>query len=269
LRPDDIWLAIAQGFAACVNADAETYRHHFVAHQGKEKIVVIRDGFVRGNADNDWTGVFGEFSEKIAGHIGAATQSLLVADFSTTGVIEKAASEVVLMDAMQSYFKYEVHTRCGIPTITLEGSVADWQKVKDKTVALAKFGGLDWWLNGVYPILDQFIAAADGKENTRFWESIYKGQSVSGGLSIDGWLLKLLPFTKDWDGNRVKNPVIANGYGINASMLPASLSSVPFLWKYLGTDFDYLFIAGHTGVEQDEKTLSVRPVIGWGVRQAS
>jgi hypothetical protein len=267
LSPDDIWLTIAQGFAAIINADPESFRSHFVTHEGKQKISVQRDGFVLGSAENDWPSVFAEFSEKIAAQIGETNHGLLVADFSTTGPIERAASEVVLMDAVQSYFSYEVATVCGISSITLKGTVADWYAVKEKVRGLTVFGPrLDWWINGIYPILDQFIAAAEGHIDTYFWESIYKCKSESGGLSMDGWLLKLLPYTRDWNGNRVVNPVVANDRGINASQLPASLSSVPFVWNYLGQEIDYLFIAGHTGVAQDEATLSVRPVIGWAVR---
>ncbi|MBU6450959.1 MAG: DUF4419 domain-containing protein [Cyanobacteria bacterium REEB67] len=267
LSPDDIWLTIAQGFAAIINADAESFRSHFVAHEGKQKITVQRDGFVLGSPENDWPSVFAEFSSKIAASIGETNHGLLVANFSTTGPAERAASEVVLMDAVQSYFSYRVETMCGIPTITLKGTVEDWYAVKEKVRGLTVFGPrLDWWVNGIYPILDQFIAAAEGHVDTYFWESIYKGKSESGGLQIDGWLLKLLPYTKDWDGNRVVNPVVANDHGINASQLPSSLSAVPFIWNYLGQSIDYLFIAGHTGVEQDADTLSVRPVIGWAVR---
>ena len=35
--------------------------------------------------------------------------------FSTTGPVERAAAEVVLLDAMQSYFEYQVHTRLRHP----------------------------------------------------------------------------------------------------------------------------------------------------------
>jgi len=113
LSPDIIWLTLTQGLAQHINMNAEELRHHFVQHSGKLKIKVYRDDFVKGSADNPWAEVFGEFSEQIHQHIGKAHE-LIVANFSTTGPIERAASEVVLLDAMQSYFEYEVITRCGI-----------------------------------------------------------------------------------------------------------------------------------------------------------
>lgn len=46
LRPDDIWLAIAQGVSAHLQYkdNAEKYRHVFVDHEGKETISVCVNG---------------------------------------------------------------------------------------------------------------------------------------------------------------------------------------------------------------------------------
>ncbi|GAQ84729.1 hypothetical protein KFL_002030115 [Klebsormidium nitens] len=50
LRPDDIWLAIAQGVSAHLSHEknAEKYRNVFVDHQGKEDIVVDCTDFLTG-----------------------------------------------------------------------------------------------------------------------------------------------------------------------------------------------------------------------------
>ena len=105
LSPDDVWLCIAQGFAHHVELTAEQLRDRFVRHQGKAEIEVRRDEFVKGSPDNDWPGAFDEFSDAIAKHIGKQ-RDLVVAGFSTTGPVEKAASEVVLMSAMRAYFEF-------------------------------------------------------------------------------------------------------------------------------------------------------------------
>ena len=129
LTPDAIWLCIAQGFALHVNENAERLRGKFVRHKEKAKIVIQRDDFVKGSPANPWPEVFQAFSEAIAAHIGRQ-RDLVVCDFSTTGPVERAASEIVLMDAMQKYFSYEVLTSCGIPEITLEGTVDDWRSIR-------------------------------------------------------------------------------------------------------------------------------------------
>ena len=161
LSPDDVWVTIAQGFALHVNTNAEALRKQFVQHEGKEYIEIQRDNFRKGSPDNDWIGGFDEFSDKIAKFIGTK-RDLLVSKFSTTGIIEKAASEVVLMGAMQSYFEYGCRTCCGIPNITLLGTVEDWVSIRTRAQALGEFDCV-WWIDNLLPVLDQFVAAAQGK----------------------------------------------------------------------------------------------------------
>ena len=111
LSPDVIWLTIAQGLANHVNNNAEQLRPRFVPHQGKLTIQVRRDDFRKGSPENPWAEVWPEFSAQIKKVIGPETHGLIVSDFSTTGPTERAASEVVLMDCVQSYFSYPVLSR--------------------------------------------------------------------------------------------------------------------------------------------------------------
>jgi hypothetical protein len=48
--------------------------------------------------------------------------------------------------------------------------------------------------------------------------------------------------------------------------LPASVSSVPFVWEYRGDEFDYQFLAGVMAVTQNPTSKAVRPRVGWAVR---
>ena len=270
LSPDDIWLTIAQGFANLVNREPETFRGKFVTHSGKEEIRIRRDQFVMGDFDNDWAGCFGEFSAAIAKYIGDEKHRLLVSDFTTTGPLQRAASEVVLMDTVQAYFKYVVETRCGIPFVKLLGSVADWQNLAQKVKGLAQFGDIGWWLDELHPIMNQFIAAASGTVDTEFWDDLYKGEEGSGSIEMTGWLLKLLPLTKDRSGNWQRNPLIgsadADGSAVTNRNLGASLSTVPFVWEYLGTSYDYQFVAGIVGYSQSESGDCLKPQMAWAVR---
>ncbi len=125
LSPDAIWLMICQAVANHVNAHAEELRPRCVRHEGKIEIEVRRDDFVKGSPENPWSEVFGEFSAQVRDHVGPAIDLFLPA-FSTTGPAEGAAAEIVLLDAMQSYFEFILTTVCGSPmkkrvTMTLEG----------------------------------------------------------------------------------------------------------------------------------------------------
>ena len=173
ISPDDIWMCIVQGFAAHVNANAEKLRHLFVEHEGKKIIRIRRDDFLKGSSENPWPEAFSEFSVQIRSHIGDKTHNLLTPSFTTTGPVEKAAAEIVLMNAFKEYFDYRCATSCGIPEITLMGTVNDWKQLREKTLGLAQFE-LEWWIDAVKPVLDQFVAAAEGCVDEEFWSTIYK-----------------------------------------------------------------------------------------------
>jgi hypothetical protein len=270
LSPDDVWLCIAQAFAHHVDTHAEEMRDRFVKHAGKAEIVVIRNEFVKGSPDNDWQGVFGEFSDAIAKHIGKQ-RDLVVANFSTTGPVERAASEVVLMSAMQQYFKYIVETRCGIPRITLLGTPDDWRSIRHRAAVLAEYG-LESWVRELTPILDQLCEAAAGRPDRAMWQSFYKFKSGSGGDRVTGWINVLFPYLRRQGGRELEpNPSVQSwrdGYGPEPSAFPSGLSTAPFIWKYVGTEFPMEFVAGFVAVSQDPETLGVRPAIGWAVRDA-
>ena len=192
--PDMIWLQILQGLASHVTANAEALRHHFVAHEKKKLIEIVRDEFRRGNPDNDWEGAFAEFSQKMRPHIGATNHDLIAGKFGTTGPVEQAAMNVALMDAMQSYFVFGMTTSCGFPSVTLEGSEEDWRALRARAEKLAVFD-LSWWTKHLIPILDQFIETSAGRPDKDFWCNFYKLQPVGSGTPhIHGHINTLFPY---------------------------------------------------------------------------
>jgi len=268
LAPDDIWLTFIQGLAGHVNIDPEKWRHHFVAHEGKKKLDVRRDGFSKGSSDNDWQGVFAEFSEQIATHIGEDKRDLLVADFTTTGPVEKIASEIVMMDALKAFFSYSCSTLCGIPQITLLGEKKDWVSIRERAAQLGTFG-LDWWMEALLPMLDEFVAVWEGKINEEFWHSFIKVGGGSGGPYVSGEVNKLFPYlrnqmTRKFDRpNKFEYQGLFGGPTLNS--FPPALSKVPFIWNYYETKYSMEFVGGLIGVTQLEDR-SLRPVTGWAVR---
>jgi hypothetical protein len=272
ISPDIVWLTLTQGLAHHVNANAEQLRQKFVRHEGNVKIEVRRDDFVKGSPENPWPEVFTEFSSAVRGHIGDA-HGVIVADFSTTGPVERAASEVVLLDAMQAFFDYEFHTMCGIPSVTLEGTAADWRTLAARVEAFAQFG-LEWWVEPLRPILQQFVAAAEGSVDRAFWESVYKWQGPDGSGSpwVTGWVVKLFPYLQeDWGLPLSPNPWLGAGKwpgGPGRDVFPGLPARAPFRWHYFDQTFDMEFVGGLVGVRQDKATLCLRPEIGWAVREA-
>lgn len=307
LSPDIVWLCIQQGFAHHVVLHAEELRDRFVPHQGKARLEVVRLDFVKGSPENPWPEAFAEFSEKIRKYVGDETHRMLLADFSTTGPVEKAVSEVVMMDAFQAYFDYVILCICGIPEITLEGTTEDWTRLRAKSERLGSFG-LEWWMAHLIPICDHFVRASQSDVDTRHWGDIYKLSDEYGAQLINGWMAKLIPYVKDWETGQITRmnplltepppPVITKSknksrleqlrekfgrtpipapaptlpepkVGLRSTELPSGLSIVPFIWADgMGKTIPMEFIAGYAGITQDPVTLGLRPKLGWAVRDA-
>ncbi len=282
LSPDMFWLLFTQGLAYHINLNSEKMRHYFTDQkEGKEQIKVLRNDFVKGALENPWEEVLADFSQQIKSRIGAENHRNIVTNFSTTGKIERAANEVVLMDAMQAYFDYLVLTLCGIPEITLEGEVKDWQLLRSRILAVGEAYDLQWWTRHLSPILDRMVNnTAKGVNESTFWSNFYKIFNSSGGPHINGWIVQWFSYVQTRDGAVHKNiclegdgePIkgledIRQFYSLTHPMFSSGLASAPFKWQHLSEEYDMEFIAGFTSYTQDQETLALRPKIGWAVRE--
>ncbi len=175
LSPDMFWLLIAHGLARHVNANSGGLRRQFIQHGRKVKILVRRDDFIKGSLENPWGDVFDEFSTQIKKHIGEENHSNIIASFSTTGAIEKAANEIALMDTLQNYFEYFGSTFCGIPEVKLEGTAEDWSELLKRAEVIGTSYDLVWWTDRIVPTLER-IAKRCGSGRSRTLEQ----RSTSG-----------------------------------------------------------------------------------------
>lgn len=284
LSPDAVWLCIAQGFARHVALNAEALRARFVAHEGKLTLSVVRSDFFLGT-ENPWPEVFASFSDAISAHVGKLRR-LVVADFSTTGPVERAASEVVLMDAFQSYFEYEMYAGCGIPSVTLLGTPDDWRSVRRRAAVLSEYG-LGWWTDALLPVLDEVVNTSEGRVDRAFWRSLFRYQSGSGPAELTGWILTLFPYLKrsqqavdafvanrflagweeGWRRANARTGRILTSEGPSIDELPGSIAGAPVKFIDLrdGSNHPLRFAAGLFGVTQDPLTGTLAPEFGWAV----
>lgn len=272
LSPDMIWVAVVQGLARHVRNHAERLRDRFVAHRGKFEICVERTDLHRGSPENAWDGVIRDLSLAIRKHLGSRYDEL-ISDFGTTGPVERTACEVALLDAFQPYFEYRVVCICGIPEITLEGTTDDWRRLRGKVEHLTAYD-LDWWLPHVREVCDQFVRASEGDIDLPHWKDIYKQERAYGADNVNGWLVKLVPYLKNWQtGNfTARNPLLDDPGGqVSTNLLPGGVSQVPFRcrWRGQAEDAAMEFLGGFVGVTQDPSTLALRPKLGWAVRPGS
>ena len=277
LSPDMVWLIISQGFSRYVNAHTEEMRDLLVFHEGKMELVTISNNNIL-LPNGDWKLLLNDFSACIAKNTKGELADLMTANFSTTGITERIASQVSLMDVVKKYFIYtRISASCGIPSITLKGSPEDWQKVLDKVCSLKKYN-LEKWASDLEDILKEFVKASKGNHNTSFWQSIVKKRRIdqikAGNWCLtdpkkitylDGWFLKFFPNAL----GETPDSVVWN-HDMPQEMVRVSFRQVltdPDSGMPLDTIPMQLW-AGFVGVEEDAKTHALSPKIGWLARIA-
>ena len=275
LSPDAIWTLISQGFCHHISLNTEKLKDKIVNHEGKMEISVISE-YDLYSPLMDWDTLLNGFDIQIAENTKGNIADIMRADFSTTGNTERITSQVTLMSAVKSYFDFAaIHTICGIPTITIEGTPDDWRKIIKKVESLRDYD-LSWWVDDLKPILQEFVNASEGNINKDFWQNIMKkdrpesmkngaGCGVKDATKFDGWFLKFMPFDKD---GRTPDAVV---YGRN-DMLP-SVVSAPFTYIVKDATGNIIsktpmeIMSGFVGIDVNEKTYTMRPHIGWMVSE--
>ncbi len=263
LSPDHVWIAIAQGLARHVAAHAEALRPRLVRHQGTLLLEVERNDWYPGRPGNDWPGVFDALTGQVRQHLGGRAD-LCVASFSTTDPVARAASAIVLLDAVQGFFRYGVSSLCGIPEVTLRGTEADWADVRRRARVLGELD-LGGWAEALDPWLAEMEAAAGGRPDRTKWLDFYKLEHASGGEEVSGWINVLFPFVGD-TGTR-QNAWFTGGGPLDLPKLgsfPSGLATAPFVWRFPSGALDMSFVAGFVGVHQDPSG-AVEPGFGWAV----
>lgn len=207
LTPDAVWLTIAQGVAHHVGLNAETLRARLgVRHEGRERITVstntpLPDGV---------PGVVSALRAELATRIGDGRARLFTCDFSTTTDVDRTASEIVLLDVFSPYYDYFFSIICGIPEITLLGTVDDWRAIRARVDVLDELD-LAWWTSSLRPITDRFVAAVEGKIDVEHFRGIYKPREAYGWDRITGWAARLYPYVGRTGRYTERNPLLALG----------------------------------------------------------
>lgn len=269
LSPDMIWLLVSQGFARHVNLDAERFRDRMTGTEGKIELLVRADDVRLDDPHAPWESVFGGFSRQIAAHVGDDLVGTLECDFTTSTPVSKAASAITVMEAVKPYFEFVVlRLVCGIPRITLEGTPDDWKKVREKAGRLRRYG-LDWWIDELDPVLEQFVRASEGDIDRTFWRDMFKCHSperYGAPRQVDGWIVRFFPYDKY--GRRSDLRVVSLD-----DRLPDETVRVDIRYVEQAPDGTVLrttplvLWAGFVGAEQNPETFALKPQMGWMVRR--
>jgi hypothetical protein len=179
---------------------------------------------------------------------------------------------------------------CGIPSVTLEGTPADWELLAEKVRQL-HHSDLDctWWTSPLLPLCDHFVRASRGDVDRAHWNNLFKLVERYGVDDLNGWLLKFIPYVRrERNESPVhRNPVLEREsfetplspeqlmqhgpiVGCTSSMLPTGVSRVPVICQYRsGESLPLQFLGGFVGVSQSPDDSSLRPVLDWAISEAS
>lgn len=114
---------------------------------------------------------------------------LLTSNFTTTTKVESLLSCLAIMDTFQKYFEYECYvTLCGIRNVHFLGTLDDWKLVRQKAEELKNFSMSERhhfgsYIDGLLPIIDQFIQTYQGNIDKKFWNKVMDIEHYGGGGS--------------------------------------------------------------------------------------
>ena len=274
VSPDMIWILILQGYSRFIDKYSELVREKYVNFEGKKTLFLNLFGKTLDMAtEEDWSRLLYECTEKISDFVGKETILNLQSDFTTTNETTLLVSQTSIMSAMKNYFVYKgICGSCGISKIILEGTLEDWEKIKTKLNYLSKIG-LNWWTKHLIPIIDNIIKTKKyyqknmilNDELIHFWKNMIKIKDKYDVYVPDifnGWIIKFIPNYNE------ELPKLYDE--LKEEDIPDQIISCPLEIIEVGkdgfkTNYKCDIASGFFGIIQDEKSLAVKPVIGYAI----
>lgn len=265
IRPDDVWLTIVLAFADYVDHHAEAMRKAFVDHEGKQTIEIKLTSF----NGADWAKVAEQFSDELAKRTKDGVRDWIEPRFTTTTSKDLLIGRCALMGALKSYFEYRCCIECGIPEVTLEGTLADWEELRRRVDRIAEYGHITnqpeliWWQQILSPIIGKFIQSRIGRVDNDWWQSCANYISGGSGPSyLSGWVLAFAPFKKGkWRLNNVVEILSTGRYGeVDTTKFNGSATvTVPVTIDDNGYEYPIAFYAGGIVNSYDAAANVMRP----------
>ncbi|KAH9130425.1 hypothetical protein LEN26_008528, partial [Aphanomyces euteiches] len=197
----------------------------------------------------------------------------ILPSFSTTTDHDRIVGSVVMMASMKKYFKYKFELCCGIPNVTLLGTVQDWETIRSRVDYLKRFGGhMVEWVEMLSGVIDQFVASAKGAVDVDFWQRIC--HNIGGGSGpryISGWISVFCVFDEggQWQGSTksVEEVTESEFPIINTNNIPAGYLTVDVLFDDNdddGVEYKSLMFAGHMSYQVEDKKTII-PTLSWAI----
>ncbi|KAN0030152.1 hypothetical protein ACTA71_009913 [Dictyostelium dimigraforme] len=283
IRPDDIWMSILNNFSTYINKYAEDIRDRLVCFKDGKKLLIVETKYPILKALHDQLTI--EISKEIEKYIkDPSIRDWIIPNFSTTTPTYTVVFASALMSTVKSFFDYKCFTRCGLPSVTLFGSVDDWLNLKERIERLKEFDLekegtnqiMGEWVSMLHPIIDEFISTASGKPNIKWWSRIADERAISGGPIITGWITVFSIFNKKsvcifdnqeyWSNGREKRIQNQNTtwLKIGYHMALNGYLSSPVLLVEGPNQYNSTLFGGHMAIKIDENSpTTISPSLDW------
>jgi hypothetical protein len=271
LTPDMIWLTLCQGLVHHADEHWDSVSKQIVKEQFNfnRQIVVPLDDFPMGSAESDWSTMISEISDTARLSIRPEFSSLFTQTFSTSTATTQVALDVAFLSAVQQTFMiYPEAYICGIPAITLKGTASDWRAVREGIERFTPFG-LEWWVQRIRTILEQFERAANSDVDVQFWKGLYHKPNSDGFCReidyVTGWITLLFPYLEYGKTYRVNREFKAdNKHPEQIAAFPSGVRKVS-MRSQGGTVVN--LIGGLIGIRQNPETMALEPKTGWLIQR--
>jgi hypothetical protein len=297
LSPQQLFLIILQHVALHVNEHPEELRSQFVRFDGKKELIV---DLSPSPPPEEWARAMQNLRQQVAENTVPDTHQLFSMEhFSAVTENEKIAGDIALMDVCQKYFDFTGRTMCGIPFFILDGTVEDWESLREKAEqivvrkTLPEFSAR--WLPALLPTLDKIIKARKGEENDKaFWDSFFKIGATHGSGSftyVSGWINCFYPLMQLWKKigfnpycqpftdqklyrkNAKKESILSvfSGRskeevdGPDAQTYSSGFSKVPVKWNYFGQERRLYAYSGFAFGRYDDN--AIHPEVAWWITE--
>lgn len=190
VTPDVLWFTALISFSKYVAANAEELRNKFVDFEGNREIRFLPES----SHMDDW---LSDYLDAVRKDIKMDSQ-LLFPSFSTSTEKSRLALQVAVCDLVSPYFTGMVLS-CGIPHITIEGTIGDYNIMKNAAIGMADHFKDDDPLRGFFSrIADRADSLSKflSKENDgTFLRDFFLCKNCSSGhptYKVSGWVTELL-----------------------------------------------------------------------------
>ncbi|GAB7360174.1 hypothetical protein MBLNU230_g7936t1 [Neophaeotheca triangularis] len=253
LRPEDVWFSILAQLSFYINAHAEELRSFFVDHEGQEELEAISEVADFGALAVQMTELMGK---KV---VDPGLREWVAPSFSTTTHDDTVVGAVLFMGAMQKYFSFGMMVTCGLPSVTLLGSVDDWRDILQRLDKIDQLGEEPkHFANMLRPILTYMVMTFEHPASAKvdaFWNRIVHHNYMGSGTDyLSGWLTAFCYWDEEGTAKRPSEDLNIDlfrdkGYPIVfMDAIPVGYASVPVKVNDMGHQFDATMVAGLVGI---------------------